>query len=73
MMRSGQVKVFNVHIQNKVLWRTPVMGTGISLRRFLSGTGKKGREYKGVQAVRPESVAGGRWFEVLWSFELHRP
>ena len=25
--------------------------------------------YKGVRAVRPESVEGGRWFEVLWKFE----
>ena len=23
--------------------------------------------YKGVRAVRPESVAGGWWFEVLWN------
>ena len=23
--------------------------------------------YKGVRAVRPESVAGGGWFEVLWN------
>ena len=46
----------------------------------LSGTEKKmgggskggtvctGR-YKGVRALRPESVAGGEWFEVLWNFE----
>ena len=25
--------------------------------------------YKGVQAVRPESVAGGGCFEVLWNLE----
>ena len=25
--------------------------------------------YKGVQAIRPESVAGGGWFEVLWNLE----
>ena len=25
--------------------------------------------YKGVLAVRPESVAGGGWFEVLWNLE----
>ena len=45
----------------------------------LSGTGKKkgGSNggiactggYKGVRAVRPESVAGGGWFEVLWNLE----
>ena len=25
--------------------------------------------YKGVRAVRPESVAGGGWFDVLWNLE----
>ena len=25
--------------------------------------------YKRVQAVRPVSVAGGGWFEVLWNLE----
>ena len=49
----------------------------------LSGTGKKGAGvrgggggafnggYKGIRAVRPESVAGGGWFEVLWNWEYH--
>ena len=34
-VRSGQVRVFNVHIQSKLLYRTPVTGTGIGLRRFI--------------------------------------
>ena len=25
--------------------------------------------YKGVRVVRPELVAGGGWFEVLWNLE----
>ena len=29
------------------------------------------RGYKGVRAVRPESVADGGWFEVLWNLECH--
>ena len=41
---SGQVRVFNVHIQSKLLKCTPVMGTGTGLRRFpLSGKEKKKR------------------------------
>ena len=36
---------------------------------FCPGQEKKGRGRKGVRAVRPESVAGGGWFEVLWNFE----
>ena len=82
MDRSGQVGVFNVHVQSKLLLRTPVMGTGTDLRRFLCpGQEKKGGEgskgglaacnggYKGVRAVWPESVAGGGWCEVLWNLE----
>ena len=44
--KSGQVRVFNVHIQSKLLQRTPVMGTGTSLCRFICpGQEKKaGRE-----------------------------
>ena len=34
-VRSGQVRVFNVYIQSKLLSRTPVTGTGTGLRRFL--------------------------------------
>ena len=60
------------------------MGTGTGLRWFLcprqekkrwgGGGGSKGGTtctggYKGVRAVRPESVAGGGWFEVLWNVE----
>ena len=31
---SGQVRVFIVHIQRKLLWRTPVTGTGTDLHRY---------------------------------------
>ena len=82
---SGQVRVFNVHIQSKLLYRTSVTGTGTGLRRFLcpgqekkkkgggGGRSKGGTActggYKGVQAVRSESVAGGGWYEMLWNLE----
>ena len=55
---SGQVRVFNVHIQSKYR----VSGTE------RGGTACTGG-YKGVRAVQPESVAGGGWFEVLWNLE----
>ena len=59
------------------------MDTGTDLRPVpLSGAGKKegGSKggggggactggYKGVRAVRPESVTGGGWFEVVRNFE----
>ena len=51
------------------------MGTSTGIRRFLFGTGKKcggttcTGGYKGVRAVRLESVADGGWFEVLWNLE----
>ena len=66
-----QVRVFNVHIQSKLLQRTPVTGTGTGLRRFLCPGQEKREEgiggwgtactggYKEVRAVRPESVADG--------------
>ena len=56
----------------------PVTGTGTGLRQFLCPEQeKKGEEggtactggYKVVRAVRPESVAGRGWFEVLWNLE----
>ena len=28
-----------------------------------------GGGYKGVREIRPKSVAGGGWFEVLWNLE----
>ena len=61
----------------------PVTGTGTGLCRFLcpgqekikGGGSKWGTTctggYKGVRAVRLESVAGGGCFEVLW--DLERP
>ena len=55
---SGQVRVFKMHIQSKLLLRTPVTGTGTGLRW---GRGGKGGvrgvggactdRYKGVRAV----------------------
>ena len=56
-----------VHIQSKLLSRTPVI---MSRPQVLSGTGSKKKKgggggtdctgrYKGVRTVRPESVAGG--------------
>ena len=54
-------------------------GTDTGLRLFLcpgrkiKGEGVRGTAcsggYKGVRAVRLESVAGGGWFEVLWNLE----
>ena len=40
-------------------------------RKKKKGGGSKGDHllYKGVRAVRPESVAGGACFEVLWNLE----
>ena len=55
------------------------MEFGIPRRFLCPGQGKKGGEgergaactgvYMGVRAVRPESVASGGWFEVLWNLE----
>ena len=55
VVRSGQVRVFNVHIQSKLLLHTPVTGTGFGLSQDRKkGGGSKGgypalagtREYK---------------------------
>ena len=62
-VRSGQVRVFNVHIQSKL------SGTGGKVGQGVRGSACTGG-YKGVRAVRPESVTGGGWFEVLWNLEL---
>ena len=59
--------VFNERIQSKLLLRTPVTGTGFSVRdRKKRGAGVRGwggtactGGYKGVRAVQAESVAGG--------------
>ena len=53
------------------------MGIGTGLYWFLCpgqeknvGGGVRGTACTGgVRAVRPESVAGGGWFEVLWNLE----
>ena len=47
-------------------------GNGSSVQDRKKSGGRKGgggRMHKGVQAVRPESVAGGERFEVLWNLE----
>ena len=49
-------------------------GSSVRDRKKNWGGGSKGWTtctgvYKGVRAVRPESVAGGGWFEVLWNLE----
>ena len=55
LVRSGQVRVFNVHIQSKLLYRTPVMGTG---------TKYPGQEEKGAKGVRgPPALVGTRVYE----------
>ena len=50
--------MFNVHIQSKLLYRKPVMGTGTGLRRFLcpGPEKKKGGRSKGG----PPALAGTR-------------
>ena len=42
----GQVRMFNVHIQSKLLQHTPVTGTGTGLRRFLCPEQEKKMEYE---------------------------
>ena len=63
---SGQVRVFNVHIQSKLFWHMPVTGIGTSLRLFLcpgqenkNGGGSKGGGSKGV----PPALAGTSLYE----------
>ena len=46
----------------------PLSGTGNKKGEGVRGTACTGG-YKGVRAVRPESVADGGWFEVLWNLE----
>ena len=77
--KSGQVRVFNVHIQSKLVWYMPVTGQFLCL-----GQGKKGGRnkgwggtactggYKGVQTVWPRLVAGGGYLgcNVIWNVPL---
>ena len=74
-MRSGQVKsecltcTFRAITFSTCLSQAQVLAFAGSVQdRKTKGGGSKGAcpgRYKGVQAVRPESVAGGGWFEVL--------
>ena len=84
---SGQVRSGHVvlHIESKLLQRTPVTGTGTGLRRFLcpgrGNGGKKGEGNKGdslhwrVQGSTssPTGIGSRRrvGFEVLWNWECH--
>ena len=54
LTRSGQIRVFNVHIQSKLLQRTPVTGTGTE-------TGKKARGEGSKEG--PPALAGTREYE----------
>ena len=80
----NQDRVFNVHIQSKLeggggysarLSRAevPVFTGSFVLDRKKQGEGVREDRltggYQGVQAIRPESVAGGGCFEVLWNLE----
>ena len=52
----------------------PLSGTGQKRGEGVKRGGGGGKtactgRYKGVRTVRPESVGGGGWFEVLWNLE----
>ena len=47
----------------------PLSGKGENRGGGSKGGGACTGGYKGVRAVRPESVAGEGWFEVLWNLE----
>ena len=53
--------MFNVHIQSKLLQRTPVMGTGTCLHRFLCPGQEKKRG--GGSKGGPPALAGTREYE----------
>ena len=67
-LRSGQVR----SVCLTCTFRASCCSARLSRAQVpLSGTGENSGErvYKGLRAVRPESVAGGGWFEVLWNLE----
>ena len=75
-VRSGHIRVFNVHIQSRLLWRTLVTGTGTDLRRDKKkkggGGNKEDRLHWRVQGSTSSPTEVGsrrRVFEVLWNLE----
>ena len=68
-VRSGQVTASSCSAHLSRAGVLAFVSSSVRDRKTKRGGNKGGGtctgEYKGVQAVRPESVAGGGWFEVL--------